>query len=206
MDAQLGLQRVADGAGADEADQAAGEDRCLRPGGQADGQPPGGDVIDRSCPGRRRRRCRRRSAARTAPDPGAGSPRLLVPGRISAGAAGRGLGIEPLRAVTGPSCRARPGGGAGLPSGLGRGSSSRCAQEAMPRNCCRWLAGDQAPPADLDVGQVAAAHLVIAAGRGTEPVRRAASSAEQASRPLVRVLACTASGAGGDVVIGRRRT
>ena len=28
-----------------------GEDRCLRPGGQADGQPPGGDVIDGAAPG-----------------------------------------------------------------------------------------------------------------------------------------------------------
>ena len=51
VDAQLGLQRLADRAGADEADQALGEDRCLRPGGQADGQPPGGDVIDRAAPG-----------------------------------------------------------------------------------------------------------------------------------------------------------
>ena len=35
-----------DRSGFDEADQAVGEDRCLRPGGQPDGQPPGGDVID----------------------------------------------------------------------------------------------------------------------------------------------------------------
>jgi len=48
VDAQLGLQRVTDSAGPDEADQALGEDRRLRPGGQADRQPPGGDVIDRS--------------------------------------------------------------------------------------------------------------------------------------------------------------
>ena len=35
----------------DEADQAPGEDRCLRPGGQPDGQPPGGDMIDGAAPG-----------------------------------------------------------------------------------------------------------------------------------------------------------
>jgi hypothetical protein len=46
VDAQLGLQRRGDLPGADEADQAAREDRWLRAGGQPDGQPPGGDVID----------------------------------------------------------------------------------------------------------------------------------------------------------------
>ena len=51
MHPQLGLQRRADRAGADETDQVLGEDRCLRPGGQADRQPPGGDVIDRGAPG-----------------------------------------------------------------------------------------------------------------------------------------------------------
>jgi hypothetical protein len=51
VDPQLGLQRLADRAGADETDQALGEDRWLRPGGQADGQPPGGDVIDGAAPG-----------------------------------------------------------------------------------------------------------------------------------------------------------
>ena len=35
----------------DEADQAPGQDRVLRPGGQPDGQPPGGDVIDGAVPG-----------------------------------------------------------------------------------------------------------------------------------------------------------
>ena len=35
----------------DEADQALGEDRCLRPGGQPDGQPPGGDMVDGPAPG-----------------------------------------------------------------------------------------------------------------------------------------------------------
>ena len=48
VDAQLGLQRRADRAGFGEADQGLGEDRCLRAGGQPDGQPPGGDMIDRA--------------------------------------------------------------------------------------------------------------------------------------------------------------
>jgi hypothetical protein len=51
VDAQLGLQRLADRPGADEPDQALGEDRRLRPGRQADRQPPGGDVIDGAAPG-----------------------------------------------------------------------------------------------------------------------------------------------------------
>jgi hypothetical protein len=38
VDAQLGFERVANRSGFDEADQALGEDRCLRPGGQPDGQ------------------------------------------------------------------------------------------------------------------------------------------------------------------------
>ena len=51
VDAQLGLQLGADGAGAGEADQAAGEVWVLGAGGQPDGQPPGGDVIDGAVPG-----------------------------------------------------------------------------------------------------------------------------------------------------------
>ncbi len=51
VDAQLGLQRRADRSGLDEADQALGEDRGLRPGGQPDGQPPGGDMVDGPVPG-----------------------------------------------------------------------------------------------------------------------------------------------------------
>ena len=39
VDTQLGLERVTDGAGLDEADQALGEDRGLGAGGQPDGQP-----------------------------------------------------------------------------------------------------------------------------------------------------------------------
>jgi hypothetical protein len=44
--AQLFLQVVADRPGADEPDQAAGEALFLRPGGQPDRQPPGGDMIN----------------------------------------------------------------------------------------------------------------------------------------------------------------
>ena len=46
VDAQLGFERVADGAGLDEADQALGEGRGLGAGGEPDGQPPGGEVVD----------------------------------------------------------------------------------------------------------------------------------------------------------------
>ena len=126
VDPQLGLQRLADRAGADETDQAAGEDRCLRPGGQADRQPPGGDVIDRGCPGRRRRRCRRRSAARTAPGPGAGSPRrshrdASRPGRRDAARPpSRQRGPARLPGASWRWCRAA--------IGRGRESSGRCAR------------------------------------------------------------------------------
>jgi len=51
VDAQLGLERLADRSGLDEVDQAPGEDRWLRPGGQPDGQPPGGDMIDGAAAG-----------------------------------------------------------------------------------------------------------------------------------------------------------
>jgi hypothetical protein len=61
VEAQLGLQCVAYGPGAGEADQVLGEDRGLRPGGQADGQPPGGDVINSAAPGVGRGRRRPRS-------------------------------------------------------------------------------------------------------------------------------------------------
>ena len=50
MDAQLGLERRADGLGFNEADQALGEVRCLRSRSQPDGQPPGGEVIDGAAP------------------------------------------------------------------------------------------------------------------------------------------------------------
>jgi len=44
--AQFGLEERVDGSGVDEADQAMGEVWCLGPGGQPDGQPPGGEVVD----------------------------------------------------------------------------------------------------------------------------------------------------------------
>src|ERR1700730_7794087 len=83
----------------------------------------------------------------------------LAPGGVSAGTAGRGPGIEPLArsgraagrvpAVV-PGCHRAWGGGIGSP-GLG-GDAGELPQV---------LTGDQVPPADLDVGQVAAAHLVV---------------------------------------------
>ncbi len=44
--AQLGLEEGVDCPGFDEVDQAVGEVACLGAGGQPDGQPSGGDVID----------------------------------------------------------------------------------------------------------------------------------------------------------------
>src|SRR6202035_280793 len=44
--AELGLEVGVDGAGFDEADQAVGEVALLGPGGQPDGQPSGGEVVD----------------------------------------------------------------------------------------------------------------------------------------------------------------
>ena len=46
VNAQLGLELVADRSGLDEANQTPGKVRFLWLGGQPDGQPPGGDVID----------------------------------------------------------------------------------------------------------------------------------------------------------------
>ena len=50
MDAQLGLERLADRSGLGEAGEALGEGRCLRPGSQPDSEPPGGDMIDGAAP------------------------------------------------------------------------------------------------------------------------------------------------------------
>jgi hypothetical protein len=138
VDAQLGLQRMADVPGADEADQVLGEDRRLRPGGQADGQPPGGDMIDGAAAGvgggdaiadqplvqrqirelallgsRVREELTRWPAGRVA----------TCDGRCC----GTRTGHQAIDAVrlsrqgTGGCCRARPSGGAGLRSGLGVG-------------------------------------------------------------------------------------
>jgi hypothetical protein len=48
--AQLRLEWLANGTGLDEASQASIEDRILRPGGQPDSQPTGGEVIDGAPP------------------------------------------------------------------------------------------------------------------------------------------------------------
>ena len=50
VDAQVCFEALADAAGFGEVDQAAGEVSVLRPGGQPDGQPPGGDVVDGTVP------------------------------------------------------------------------------------------------------------------------------------------------------------
>jgi hypothetical protein len=65
------------------------------------------------------------------------------------------------------------------------------------------LAGDQAAPADLDGGQVAAAHLVVEQVAGQ--AGQADGLIDGAGQPsAVRVLAGAAGGRG-DVVTGRRR-
>jgi hypothetical protein len=46
VEAELVFEVALDGAGVDEAGQALGEGRLLWAGGQPDGQPPGGDVVD----------------------------------------------------------------------------------------------------------------------------------------------------------------
>jgi hypothetical protein len=62
-------------------------------------------------------------------------------------------------------------------------------------------AGDQAPPSDLDIGKIATAHLAIQQIAGwVGPAGGLIGGAGQP--PAVRVPACTASGACGDVVIG----
>ena len=97
VESQLCFERVADCSGLDEADQALGEVRVLRPGSQPDGQPPGGEVIDGAVPahyGRPRRlgqghrpaaapgrHCRRR----TAPPPPRSAVRAAAVGRARAG-------------------------------------------------------------------------------------------------------------------------
>jgi len=46
VNAQLGLEGRADRSGVNEADEGLGEDGWLRAGGQPDGQPAGGEVVD----------------------------------------------------------------------------------------------------------------------------------------------------------------
>jgi hypothetical protein len=198
VDAQLGLQRVTDGPGADEADQALSEDRRLRPGRQEDRQPPGGDMVHRSAPGV------------GGGDAVADQP--LVQRQIRELAllhfrAGAHLSRRLARRVAtcgGRGCGARPGGGTWLPWDLGVGhrvaASGSDAEEVL-----QVAAGDQAPSADLGTGQIAAAHLAIWQVAGwTGQEGGLIGGAGQP--PAVRVLACTAGGACGDVVIGPRRT
>ena len=70
-----------------------------------------------------------------------------------------------------------------------------------PKELPQVLTGDQAPPADLDVGQVAAAHLVVEQVAGQ--AGQAGSLTDGVGQPpAVRVLAGRAGGCGG-VVAGR---
>jgi hypothetical protein len=64
-------------------------------------------------------------------------------------------------------------------------------------------AGDQAPPADVDIGQIAKAHLAIQQIAGWTG-QAGDLIAGVGKPPAVHVPASAASGAGGDVVIGRR--
>ena len=215
VDAQLGLQRVADGAGADEADQVLGEDRRLRPGGQADGQPPGGDVVDGAAPGvgggdavadqplvQRQIRELALLGARAGED----LVRWLA-GRVATcggRCCGARTGHQAVDAVrlscrgAGGCSRARPGGGAGLRSGLGAGHRV-AALGGHAGELRQVLAGDQAPPAGLDIRQVAEAHLVIqqVAGQAGQPGGLMDGAGQP---PTVRVPACPAGG----VASGRR--
>ena len=85
------------------------------------------------------------------------------------------------RRGAGGCCRARPGGGAGLRSGLGAGHRV-AALGGDAGELPQVLAGEQAPPADLDARQVAEARLVIQQVAG-QAAGRAASWTEQASHP-----------------------
>ena len=154
VNAQLGLQRVADGPGVNEADQALGEHRCLRPGGQADRQAPGGDMVDRATSGV------------GGGDAVADQPLIQRQIRelallhfrsgvhLSRWLAGR------VATCGGRGCGTRPGGGTRLPWDLGVihrvAASGSDAEELL-----QIVAGDQAPSASLDIGQIAKAQLAI---------------------------------------------
>ena len=105
------------------------------------------------------------------------------------------------RRGAGGCCRARPGGGAGLRWGLGVGHRV-AALGGDAEELLQVLAGDQAPPADFDVGQVAAAHLVIeqVAGQAGQPgglVDGVGQPPAGGSRPEAGGLRRVAAGGGG---------
>ena len=175
VDAQLGLQRVTDGPGADEADQAAGKDRRLRPGRQANRQPTGGDMVDRAAPGV------------GGGDAVADQPlvqrqiRELALLHFRAGAhlsrwlAGR------VATCGDRGCRARPGGGTWLPWDLGVGHRV-AASGSDAAYCCRWRRVIRRRRPTL--AQARLPRHLWPYGRSRDgPVRRAASPAEQAIRP-----------------------
>jgi Recombinase len=86
--------------------------------------------------------------------------------------------------------------------GLGHGSPSRCLRKRC-RELLQVAAGDQAPSADFGTGQIAKANLAIQQLAGWTG-RAGGLIGGVGKPPAVRVPACTASGACGDVVIGRR--
>ena len=211
MEAQLGFQRLADRAGADEADQVLGETgACGRAARQMASRravtwstaPPRASAA--AMPSSISRSYSARSGSWLSSTPGPGDIGAGPAGRV-AGCGGPGRLIRPGAAAVDAvrlSCwcpggpRARSADGAGLPVGfrllvieaLGLGGD---AEELL-----QVLEGDQAVPADLDVGQVAAAHLVV---------EQVAGQAGQASGlidgvgqlPARRVLAGRAGGRGG---------
>ena len=109
---------------------------------------------------------------------------LVTPG--SRGASGRCCGsrtghpavdaVRLSRRGAGGCCRARAWRWRRAAAGAGRGSSGRCVG-GDGEELLEVLAGDQAPSADLDVGQVAVAHLVVQQVAG-ETGQAAASSTE----------------------------
>jgi hypothetical protein len=217
VDAQLGLQRVADGPGADEADQAAGEDRRLRPGRQADGQPPGGDMVDGAAPGvgsgdaivdQPLVQLQIRELALLDARAGVHLIRWLADPVATCGGRCRGTrpGHRAINAVrlsrrSSGGCPARPAGGIRLPWGLGAGH--RVAASGSDAGELRQvLAGDQLPSADLEMGQIAKAHLLMEQAAGW--TAQAGGLIDGKGQLTVRVRACTANGACGDDVSGRR--
>ena len=166
---------------------------------QDDGQAPGGDVVDGAAPGV------------GGGDAVADQPLVQLQIRElalvdpQAGAhAGRGCRTGPRHRIVGAvrlgdwsssgCCCTRPGGGAGLRSGLGVGHRVAVlggdAEELL-----QVLAGDQASPANLDVGQVAAAHLVVE--QVTGQAGQAGGLVDGVGQPpRMRVLAGSASRSG----------
>ena len=126
VDAQLGPQLGADRAGAGEAGQAAGEVGVLGAGGQPDGQPPGGDVVDGAVAG--------------VGVGGADVDEPLVLGQVQVRlvvrqlADGSGQGwCAAVRRRRGSLMVSR-----GVPVVLGLGAQSAASRSSRPPACCSW--------------------------------------------------------------------